>query len=103
MKTDVSSSPGRPSGMKQWSECSELTFGPRFWACIHSPLGCLWVTQMSAPPTPARAPAHEVERLAVRGDPRLLIDGIAVDGIGQSLGRRPVRARPGPLTGLADP
>ena len=36
--------------MKQWSVNSELTFGPRFCAWAHWPSGCLWVTQMSAPP-----------------------------------------------------
>src|SRR5262249_32472416 len=51
----------------------------------------------------ARAPAHEVERLAVRHDPRLLIDGVTIDGVGQPLRRGPVRARPGPRPGLADP
>ena len=78
-----------------------LMFGPRFCACAHWPSGSFWVTQMSAPPA-ARAPAHEVERLAVG-----LIHGswssVAVDGIGEPLGDRPVRPRPGPLAGLADP
>src|SRR3989454_6813264 len=51
----------------------------------------------------ARTPAHEVERLAVRRDPWLLVDGVAVDRVGQPLGRCPVRARAGPLAALADP
>src|SRR5262249_16004870 len=52
MNTDVSSWPGRPNGMKQWSVNSELTFGPTFCARDHWPFGSFWVTQMSAPPRP---------------------------------------------------
>src|SRR5207244_12947066 len=54
-------------------------------------------------PAAARAPAHEIEGLAVRRDSGLLIDGIAVDRVRQPFGRSPVRARAGPLAALADP
>src|SRR2546428_11175991 len=49
-----------------------------------------------------RAVAHEIERLAIRRNPRLLIDESAVDGVWQTFGRWPVCTGAGPLAGLAD-
>src|SRR5262249_27623615 len=50
----------------------------------------------------ARAAAHEVQRLAIRSDPRLLVDRVdGVDAVGKALRRRPVPSRARPLA-LAD-
>src|SRR5689334_102477 len=47
--------------------------------------------------------AHEVQGVAVGCDPRLLVDGITVDGVWQALSGRPILGRPGPLATLSDP